>query len=816
MNVAEVAEKKETATQILNDATFQTHKWASNAPELEASSASTDPELTAAKTQLGVTEGESKVLGVGWDKVNDTFIVRFGDPIENVTKRTVLGRLARIYDPLGIAGLLTLIGKQIYRAACDTKQAWDVDLPHQLQRKYRAWETALPKALTVKRSLVNYQEPITAATLHAFGDASANGVAAVVYSVFEQLSGVTQRLIAARTRLAKRGLTIPRLELVGSHMAVNLLSNVYRSLADYLPSTQLMAWSDSTVVLWWLKGNDNHMQFVNNRIQKIQSYQSVHWRHVPTDKNSADLGSRGGKLTSLWIDGPPCLKSPEKWPLDIVVQPSKESRAESKPIREVMATTVVSNPEPQVNTIEVELLKRYTLKKTLRILTWIYRFLGKSKTKQRQLGPLQFQELRQTEEMLIKIAQRGVNPDDYKELNLQTSPNGLLMCHGRLQGDYPFFLPRNSFLAGPVVQRAHKLTLHGGVASTMAKVREKYWIPQLRSLVKTVRRSCYRCRRYQAQPYPPPSQATLPLSRTTAGEPYAVVGIDYAGPIRYQTSEKAEGKAYLLIFACALTRGVHLELLRSQETNEFIQCFKNFVARRGRPQIVYSDNGLTFKAAAVWLEKSHQEERFQDMLADHEISWRFNLAKAPWWGGHYERLIGIFKSIFRRIVGKGLLGFAQLKDLVIDIEMVMNNRPLTYMEDEVEQVVLTPNSFLHGGARLPVDLEPHQIDDHTIKREVKRVKAAKEAVWQRWKREYKLTPQSSTKLPEKERLSLLKKTRVTVTVGSWPRLSGFLQAETGKCGELISKRQKERLKDQFKLSFPLNYVPHPSNVSSLS
>ena len=190
MTVAETAAKRESAKQILSDATFETHKW-------------------AAKTQLGVTEGESKTLGVGWDKVRDNFIVHLGDPIEKVTKREVLSRLARIYDPLGVAGPLTLTGKVIYRAACDTKQAWDAELPRKLQRKYREWENSLPNAVTVQGSLVSYREPIIAAALHFFGDASSDGVSAVVYSVVEQPSGVTQRLVAARTRLAKRGLTNP-------------------------------------------------------------------------------------------------------------------------------------------------------------------------------------------------------------------------------------------------------------------------------------------------------------------------------------------------------------------------------------------------------------------------------------------------------------------------------------------------------------------------------------------------------------------------------------------------------------------------------
>ena len=237
MTVAETAAKRESAKQILSDATFDTHKWASNAPELDETIQDKDPELTAAKTQLGMTEGESKTLGVGWDKVRDNFIVHLGDPIEKVTKREVLSRLAKIYDLLGVAGPLTLTGKVIYRAACDTKQAWDAELPRKLQRKYRAWDNSLPNAVTVPRSLVSYREPVIAAALHSFGDASSDGVSAVVYSVVEQPSGVTQRLVAARTRLAKRGLTIPRLELVASHMAVNLLSNVYRYLESYLPST---------------------------------------------------------------------------------------------------------------------------------------------------------------------------------------------------------------------------------------------------------------------------------------------------------------------------------------------------------------------------------------------------------------------------------------------------------------------------------------------------------------------------------------------------------------------------------------------------
>ena len=76
------------------------------------------------------------------------------------------------------------------------------------------------------RALVQYQEPISSISLHVFGDASGVGVATAAFTVVTQPSGVTQGIVAAKARLAKQGLTIPRLELVACHMATNLANNV--------------------------------------------------------------------------------------------------------------------------------------------------------------------------------------------------------------------------------------------------------------------------------------------------------------------------------------------------------------------------------------------------------------------------------------------------------------------------------------------------------------------------------------------------------------------------------------------------------------
>ncbi|KAL9976252.1 hypothetical protein ACROYT_G013529 [Oculina patagonica] len=155
------------------------------------------------------------------------------------TKRGVLSHLAKIYDPLGLASPVTLIGKQLYRDICDSKIPWDTQLPGPLLKRWKEWNATLTANFTVPRALSPYHQPILSLTLHAFGDASATGVSAAVYAVVHQDQGLTQQLICAKSRLAKKNLTIPRLELIAGHMAVNLITNVQAALSFQL--TQLTA-----------------------------------------------------------------------------------------------------------------------------------------------------------------------------------------------------------------------------------------------------------------------------------------------------------------------------------------------------------------------------------------------------------------------------------------------------------------------------------------------------------------------------------------------------------------------------------------------
>ena len=63
-------------------------------------------------------------------------------------------------------------------------------------------------------------------------------------------------------------------------------------------------------------------------------------------------------------------------------------------------------------------------------------------------------------------------------------------------------------------------------------------------------------------------------------------------------------KAWICLYTCCATRAIHLDIVPDLTTEAFLRCFKRFVARRGVPRKMVSDNGKTFKSAARLLEDS--------------------------------------------------------------------------------------------------------------------------------------------------------------------------------------------------------------------
>ncbi len=130
---------------------------------------------------------------------------------------------------------------------------------------YASWNKRyanLPASVTFPRSITPYQQPIQKVNLHAFGDASAKGVCSVVYAVVKQKERAGKSIVTAKARIAERGLKIPSLELVASHMVANLIVNVQQAIQPVI--TVDLYWLDSTVALFWIQGTGEYKQFVSH------------------------------------------------------------------------------------------------------------------------------------------------------------------------------------------------------------------------------------------------------------------------------------------------------------------------------------------------------------------------------------------------------------------------------------------------------------------------------------------------------------------------------------------------------------------------
>ena len=363
------------------------------------------------------------------------------------------------------------------------------------------------------------------------------------------------------------------------------------------------------------------------------------------------------------------------------------------------------------------LLEKFALWKVLRVCAWISRFANNTRKhkEQRTKGPLTTVEIERQTLYWVARAQNNAKgrekfEEDRLQLNLQERQDGLLECRGRIQGDYPIYLPDSHPFTEKLTMNAHQSTLHGGVGLTLTKVRERYWVPRVRRLAKKVIKKCYGCKRFQAVALRRPPPGNLPRERTKGRAAFQVIGVDFAGPLKYRKGKKNEGKAYIVLYACSLTRGIYLELLPNMETTEFITSLKRFVAHRGRPEKIYSDNGKTFVGAANLLKTIMHDEKFHDYLAKHRIMWQFNLSRAPWWGVQFERLIGLVKRALYKSIGGGLLTWAELQDVLLDVEVALNNRPLSYVEDDPE-------------------LEHHHLESPHLRKRAKYLKRCKDSIW---------------------------------------------------------------------------------------
>ena len=415
-------------------------------------------------------------------------------------------------------------------------------------------------------------------------------------------------------------------------------------------------------------------------------------------------------------------QDPEHWPKTPPKQPSKNVLAESELVKNSPMLTHSLVNKSKIEMKEIIDIGRFSSKlKLVRTMAYVFRFVTNLRSQKKHVDQLTVNELERAERYIIKRVQSDYFPEEIAYLHetnkkqakvpqyvsqfgLCLDENQILRCKSRLhnaqisyQEKNPILINGESHLAKLIIAESHNAVLHNGIAQTVCHIRRKYWIPRARQLVKGFIRRRYVCRKHQGKTYEAPPIPSLPDFRVSESPPFYNTGLDFIGPL-FTTKGSKVSKNYILLLTCCSTRAVHLEVCYNLTVQSFYMFFRRFAARRGLPRLLVSDDALTFKTASKEVRKIVRSTEVKDLLVNKGVDWEFITERASWMGGTWERLVQTVKRSIKKVIGHSSLNFEELDTLVTEVEAVVNERPLTYVYDDLEGVAypLTPAQLIYG------------------------------------------------------------------------------------------------------------------------
>ena len=807
-------DKQSTKVRIVFDASCKSYDGGFNLRKFKAS----DRELESIIYELSPEDkefsSEQKVLGLNWDRNNDTIYFNFRELREKFvampTKRAILHNMASIYDPLGLISPLFVSFKTLFQEICEEKFDWDDILPDRLAER---WEKILLEFTKIDKieidrpyCIESLHDNIKTVGAHIFSDASKSMYGAAVYLRFElesdsvktALVSSKNRIISAKTLKSKHN-TTPRNELNGILLATSHGPTVLEALKNSYEISETFYWTDSSIACAWVQSDkENEDSYVEDRVKKIKTVIKEplsDLKLVPSEINPSDISTKvhyplGLARNELWFYGPQFLTEKKNaWP---DLKPGFSFKTDTTSVTATPASTDLS--AAKINISEVIDYKRFNdFKKTSRVLAWAIRFVSKITLKKeeedtidtkqinnkfKQLihnkddcgggGVLSTGELEFARNLLIEDSQRGLEndknfPNLKKQLDLFQDERGLWRCGGRLENaeltydqKHPLLIDNKHPIAKMVIRESHVNVMHNGVSQTLADLRKRFWITKPRNIIKRVIKECHTCRKHEGKPYGYPNEPALPRERVAANYAFQNMGIDYLGPVYvkdiYANSNETH-KAWIAIATCTTTRAVYLDLVSDCSGPTCVNLLKRLASTHGQSKVMISDNGTNFISHDV-----------QNFMANRGTLWKFNIEKAPWYGGFFERLVRSVKRCLRKSIENAKLNYEELLTVLKEVENILNNRPLTYLYTEENVDPLTPNKLIYG-RDLNRTVTPSYLSDEENENNVDLdtryayLQKILDHFWNRWSNEYLVAlRERSRKLSKTSNLDIVPKT----------------------------------------------------------
>ncbi|KAL0871503.1 hypothetical protein ABMA27_005221 [Loxostege sticticalis] len=775
--------------RVLKSAQFHLRKWKSNSKEIEGIVSHITNAPTHTPTHLTNTrfreDDTCKVLGLEWSSTADVLLycTKLQLIPSLITKRAILSRLSSIFDPLGLIGPIIVVGKCLIQKLWRDKTGWDEPIPNHLLDLWNSFYSKLHCLTQLKlprQVVIEYSQSFQ---LHGFSDASNVAYGAAIYTrTVDQAGECIVHLLYSCSRVAPiKPQTIPRLELCAALLLARIMNKVKVALKRHIDDIKY--WSDSNITLAWIRTEPQKLNtFVRNRVSEIQSLTATKdWHWVQSAENPADVLSRGvsaDKLVNhdLWWHGPLWLRKAllaKPQPLQ-EINPLPESKQS-----DTHCNTTRQSPSNSDHSIIQKLVSKYSSDlKLFRVFAYVQRFIHNCQQRTsgaRQDGPLTISEIECATLTLTKNAQVESFPVEYNLLKNNQPLNknsklrdlkpfydkGVLRVGGRLalsqysyNKKHPIILDGKHILTKLIMSNEHKRLLHAGPSLLLAATRERFWPIKGKYLANKILHECVAC--FRAKPTSTePTMGNLPGSRVTPSPPFHTAGLDYAGHFTLR-DRRGRGyktyKCYVGIFVCFVTKAVHFELISGLHTEAFLAAFRRFISRRGMPKQLVSDNGTTFKGASNDLKQLYDfinisSPDLTTSCANIGFEWKFLPVYTPHMAGLAESAVKSCKYHLKRVIGQGLLTYEEFSTVLIQIEGILNSRPLCPIptSDKEDIQILTPAHFLIG--RTPVALPDYDYVEVPSSRlnHFQLLQQMQQNFWQSWSRDYLGVLQQRTK-----------------------------------------------------------------------
>jgi len=670
------------------------------------------------------------------------------------TRRTLVGKVAGVFDPLGLLTPVVAMLKLDLQEICKMKLGWDDRIPEDLLDK---WVRNLDnveqcREVVFRRAVIPIDAVSLSLDIIVSADSSQNVAVACVHTKVLRTTGeYSVQLLCAKSKLVTL-LTVPKGELRAATMAASLGHTVRHNYGSFIASSIYV--TDSTIALFWMSQDERPLQTgVRNCVIEIRRLTALtSWNHIESSKNVADIATRPISVKDLkddseWISGKPWMRLPmNEMPVKTIQEIQLSGEEKRLAAVELKAADVqgvfLSELKDKVSeryTFSKYLLDpcRYRWDKVTKIMGLVIKFVEVLCPKfcpvwRPPIPPpgVQPEVEVKTDEWFIQYGENYfffIGTQEVKEfmqkkdyVSCTAEKDGVLRYTSRILDGQDIDDPENTMydlhplsFVKPVLDRfspiSYSLMLychsmlarHRSATSTLLESRGIAFIFRGRDLANEVREKCVGCRRFKGNLLEA-EMAPIHSNRLTIAPAFYFVQVDIFGPFSMmcEHNHRSQIKAYGVIFKDPSTGAVNLHTMQNYTTEAFLQAYTRHSARYGHPCKIFIDPGTQLVKACKSMEIS-ETNLVRTLETKHRVGVEFSVCAA---GAHNaqgmaERGIQEVKKLLRKVFFGIKVDLLSFETNLAWIANELNNLPIclgSRTENLDHLDLITPNRLILG------------------------------------------------------------------------------------------------------------------------